>query len=431
MVIKNYYIHLFVILSSLLASMIVVAARHIIGLEVQNFALMVIAAGAYLYFIIFIHIRMHKLERSKFWLPMIMLLYIAIPFLTSPLSIYPERSKFYAAAHFLFILGAFVFPFLLLNRMSYKVTQGWQKFIVVTDRFIFIYLLINVLWFYVVEGQAINIRLSGFQSQANSFGSIVFVAFIGFHIEVILCRKKFAGLFLFFIIAFSLLTQSRTLLLSIIAYYLIFLFLGNGTKKQYAIAAILISLLMAGFLARHLHSVEYRRNVDPVEELDDYGGSMRFFIWTNALNYWINEGFVLLGTGYETGYKVNKNTATGILYMKRQGLNEPVGISLHSGIIKILITQGVVGILLFATTQILLIKMIWNAGKKIRGVGSGLIISGILMDFANVSIWSALGSLQTITYFILLLGILMAASQVIASQNQRSFAVSNNFIQLK
>ena len=411
MTVKVYSIYLFFSVTTLIASILISVARGTMGVDIQNLALFATFAAAFFYLIIFIHWKFNNIKKKQFWLSIVMLLYMSIPLLSSSSSsIDPSRSQFYSTIHFFFMMGVFVFPLLLLTNFKKKHQQVWKKLIVVSNRLIAFYLFINSIWFYGVEGSGLAVRLSGFQSQANSFGAIVFVAFLGSHLELVICGNKFSKVLLFFALVLALLTQSRTVLQSIVVYYVIFLSLTSGAKRQYIIGVVLLSILLAGFVARQSHTNNYRRDVDPVEELTDYGGSMRLFIWFNALEYWAREHRIVLGTGYETGYEVNKNTATGLLFMKRQGLNDSVGISLHSGIINILVTQGVVGMLLFLIIQLLLIKIIWQSEAKIRAVGVAVILSGVFMDVSNVSIWAALGSFSSIAYFIVLITSIMAAN---------------------
>ena len=350
--------------------------------------------------------------KRKFVVVLWLLIFFSYSVLTTFWSILPGRSFLYSINQFVVISVVFVFPVLIFD-------NDVVHFEKVNVRFYFsyilillvVYILINFMYFYFFLDKAFAVRFGGVYENANSMGNIVFVSFSIAFVYYGLFRKWKVLLYVLFL--FLLLTQSKNFLLASLFFIVLFLFL----QKEYI--KILVSVFC--ILPLIVFSIS-GRSVDSVFGLED--GALnrdkfsRPLIWFSAFEYSYESNKILFGTGFDTGYKVTSNTVIGEILSKKNN-KDNAGSSLHSGIVKIIITHGFFGFLIYC-------MLIWSFFKyfkysnniPVKNVAIPYLMAPIISDLFNVNYWGAVGSVSTIFYFSVLVVLMILAYQKGASKKE-------------
>lgn len=195
-------------------------------------------------------------------------------------------------------------------------------------------------------------------------------------------------------------TQSRGLLLALSVYFLVY-FLRTRQKGNLIFLAILALPLLLLFVT--LRNVG---NYTP-PEFRPYLNSARLFIWAQALEYNRDNGLLLRGSGYESGYELTRRTAVGDYFTNvriSKGAWEPdtdrrAGVSLHGGLTKVLFTTGAVGFGLFAWALVMMVRAFSRSRGELAVFGLPWLAAMLTADATTSYFWASVGPLPSIAAF--------------------------------
>ncbi len=338
--------------------------------------------------------RVYIIKKQLLGIMMTSSLYFFYCYLTSFWSILPDRSTIYSLNQLVFMFVLFVFPLLLLQNKLLNIDKiHFKQILLLINISLLLFLLYSFVYFYIILGFSPLTRFGGIYLNANMLGNIIFIFLISTH----LYYKRYGKMkfLIFFALIFLVLTQSRNFMLASMVYFLIINIYNGYFKKIFYGILLVIPIMIVLFTIRTESSGG--------NELSTSGKEIsRPLIWVSALNYAISNDKIILGTGFETGYEVTYNTIVGKLWGAKAGV-ERSGSSLHSSIIKIIVTTGIMGFILFILFIYQLVKYFSKVkDRQLKGISIALILSPLVSDLFNVNYWGALGSVSTIVYFLLL-----------------------------
>jgi hypothetical protein len=356
-------------------------------------------------FYIFFILEFKKCRKRNFCVILWLLIFCTYSVLTSFWSLLPSRSFLYSINQFVIISVVFIFPFLIFDnevvcfeKISVKF---FLEFILI---FLLLYIFINFVYFYFFLEKSFSVRFGGVYENANSMGNIIFISFvIGFVHYGVFKKWKFL-LYVFF--SFLLITQSKNFLLAALFFIVLYLFLKKNYKKIAVSMFCILPLMIFSVSGRSVDST-----FGMTDGVLDRDKNSRPLIWLTAFEYSYINNKILFGTGFDTGYEVTSNTVIGDLISKRNGTDH-AGSSLHSGIVKIIITHGFLGFLLYSILVWKLFKYFkCSTNLNVKNVGIPYLIAPIISDLFNVNYWGAIGSVSTIFYFSVLVILMLLAYQ--------------------